>query len=71
MIVCEGFMGNVVLKLLEGITELAADLAKEAYDSKLIWRLGLTMLSKELKKLRNRPIGNNTVEPPFLVLIKW
>ena len=52
VIVCEGFMGNVVLKLLEGITELAADLAKEAYESKLIWKLGLTMLSKELRKLR-------------------
>ena len=52
VIVCEGFMGNVVLKLLEGITELAADLAKDAYQSKLIWRLGLTMLSSELKKLR-------------------
>ena len=52
VIVCEGFMGNVVLKLLEGITELAADLAKEAYDSKLIWKLGLTMLSEELRKLR-------------------
>jgi glycerol-3-phosphate acyltransferase PlsX len=52
VIVCEGFMGNVVLKLLEGITELAADLAKDAYQSKLVWRLGLTMLSSELKKLR-------------------
>ena len=52
VIVCEGFLGNVVLKLLEGITELAADLAKEAYDSKLIWRLGLTMLSKDLQKLK-------------------
>ena len=52
VIVCEGFLGNVVLKLLEGITELAADLAKEAYESKLIWRLGLTMLSNELNKLR-------------------
>ena len=30
VIVCEGFLGNVVLKLLEGITELAADLAKKA-----------------------------------------
>ena len=45
-------MGNVVLKLLEGITELASDLAKDAYQSKLVWRLGLTMLSGELKKLR-------------------
>ena len=52
VIVCEGFLGNVVLKLLEGITELAADLAKEAYESKLIWKLGLTMLSKELHKLK-------------------
>ena len=52
VIVCEGFLGNVVLKLLEGITELAADLAKEAYDSKLLWKLGLTMLSKDLQKLK-------------------
>jgi glycerol-3-phosphate acyltransferase PlsX len=52
VIVCEGYLGNVVLKLLEGVTELAADLAKEAYDSKLIWKLGLTMLSKDLQKLR-------------------
>ena len=40
-----------MLKLLEGITELAADLAKDAYQSKLVWRLGLTMLSSEFKKL--------------------
>ena len=52
VIICEGFLGNVVLKLLEGITELAADLAKDAYDNKLIWRLGLTVLSSELRKLR-------------------
>ena len=52
VIVCEGFMGNVVLKLLEGITELVADLAQDAYERKWVWRVGLTMLSKELQKLK-------------------
>ena len=52
MIICEGFLGNVVLKLLEGITELVSDLAQDAYDKKWIWKVGLTMLSKELQKLK-------------------
>lgn len=52
VIICEGFLGNVVLKLLEGITELVSDLAQDAYDKKWIWKVGLTMLSKELQKLK-------------------
>lgn len=52
VIICEGFLGNVVLKLLEGITELVSDLAKEAYDKKWVWKVGLTMLSGELRKLK-------------------
>ena len=52
VIICEGFLGNVVLKLLEGITELVSDLAQDAYEKKWIWKVGLTMLSKELRKLK-------------------
>lgn len=52
VIICEGFLGNVVLKLLEGITELASDLARDAYDKKWVWKVGLTMLSGELRKLK-------------------
>ena len=29
--VCDGFLGNVVLKMLEGVTEVVTDPAKDAY----------------------------------------
>lgn len=52
VIVCEGFLGNVVLKMLEGVSEVVADLAKDAYARKFLWRMGLTMLSKGLRQIR-------------------
>lgn len=52
VIVCEGFLGNVVLKMLEGVSEVVADLAKEAYNSKIVWRLGLTLLSEGIRQVR-------------------
>jgi phosphate acyltransferase len=53
VIVCEGFLGNVALKMLEGVSEVASALAKDAYARKFLWRLGLTILSKELHQLRS------------------
>jgi phosphate acyltransferase len=52
VIVCDGFLGNVVLKMLEGVSEVVADLAKDAYARKFLWRLGLTMLSQGIRQLR-------------------
>ena len=52
VVVCDGFLGNVVLKMLEGVSEVVSDLAKDAYESKFVWRVGLTMLSKRLHQLR-------------------
>jgi len=52
VVVCEGFLGNVVLKMLEGVSEVVADLAKDAYARKFLWRLGLTMLSEGIRQLR-------------------
>ncbi len=54
VVVCDGFLGNVVLKMLEGVGEVVRDIAKQAYKSNLQWRLGLSMLSggiRELKKM--------------------
>jgi glycerol-3-phosphate acyltransferase PlsX len=53
VIVCEGFLGNVVLKMLEGVSDVVTDLAKDAYARKFLWRLGLTMLSQGLRQLRS------------------
>jgi glycerol-3-phosphate acyltransferase PlsX len=52
VIVCSGFLGNVVLKMLEGVSEVVLDLAKDAYASSLMSKLGLTMLAPGLKQLK-------------------
>ena len=52
VIVCDGFLGNVVLKMLEGVSEVVKDVAKEASGRKLQWRMGLAMLGGGLRQLR-------------------
>jgi glycerol-3-phosphate acyltransferase PlsX len=53
VVVCEGFIGNIVLKMLEGVSEVARDLAKHAYAEKLRYKLALGMLSSGIRKLRD------------------
>ncbi len=52
VIVCDGFLGNVVLKMLEGISDVFIDIAREASSRSLQWRIGLSMLGGGLKELR-------------------
>ncbi|MCB9674638.1 MAG: phosphate acyltransferase PlsX [Alphaproteobacteria bacterium] len=52
VIVCDGFLGNVVLKMLEGVSEVFRDIAKQASGRKLQWKMGLAMLGGGLKRLR-------------------
>jgi len=52
VVVCEGFLGNVVLKMLEGVSEVVADIAKDAYARKFLWKMGLTMLSEGIRQIR-------------------
>ena len=54
VIVCDGFLGNVVLKMIEGMSEIARDLARGAAESSLQARIGLSMLGPELRQLRAR-----------------
>jgi glycerol-3-phosphate acyltransferase PlsX len=53
VIICDGFVGNVVLKMLEGVHETVVELAKYAYKEKLRWRAGLAMLSSGIQKLKD------------------
>ncbi len=53
VVVCNGFVGNVVLKMLEGVSETVVRLASYAYKEKLMWRAGLAMLSGGIDKLKN------------------
>jgi len=54
VVVTEGFMGNVVLKMLEGVAEVVKDTGKYAFNKKLSWKIAMALLSPGLKKLRRR-----------------
>jgi glycerol-3-phosphate acyltransferase PlsX len=52
VIVCEGLLGNVALKLIEGVSEVFTDIASLAAERRLAWRLGLRLLSRGIERLR-------------------
>lgn len=54
VIVTEGFVGNVALKALEGLAELAIDTGKRIWKKNMISKIGITMLSPVLKKIKRR-----------------
>ncbi|TXD34196.1 phosphate acyltransferase PlsX [Lujinxingia vulgaris] len=52
VVVCEGFVGDVAIKILEGVSEAAFDLARSAYHERVAWRMGLKLLSGGLQKIK-------------------
>ncbi len=52
VVVTGGFVGNVVLKMLEGVAEAVLDLAKYAQKERVKWRAGLFMLSSGIDKIK-------------------
>lgn len=52
VVVTDGFTGNIVLKMIEGISETVLDMARSAYERKLAWRAGLWMLRGGISKLK-------------------
>ncbi len=54
IIVCEGFVGNVVLKLLEGVAEVVKDTGKYAFKKKFTWKIGLALLRQGVHKLKTK-----------------
>lgn len=53
VIVCSGFEGNIVLKMLEGVSETVMRLAKYAYKTSFAWKLGLFMLKGAISQLKD------------------
>jgi glycerol-3-phosphate acyltransferase PlsX len=49
VIVCEGLLGSVVLKFIEGITDVVNDVASNAVKQRWVWRLGMRLLSRGLR----------------------
>jgi len=54
IIITEGFVGNVVLKMLEGVAEVVKDMGKFAFSHKLSWKIGLALLSSGVKRLKKK-----------------
>jgi len=52
VIVCEGMLGNIVIKLSEGITETILALGKFAYKRTFAYRVALSILYPGIKKLK-------------------
>jgi phosphate acyltransferase len=53
VIVTSGFVGNVVLKMLEGVSETVMRLARYAHKERLTWRLGLLALGSAINQLKS------------------
>ena len=53
VIVCSGFVGNVVVKMLEGVAGTVTNLARYAYKENLLWRGGLALLSGGIRRLKD------------------
>lgn len=66
VIVCEGFVGNVVLKMAEGLSEIFTNLGSWAFKQSLMWRMGLVLLSGGLKQLKNVTDYREYGGAPFL-----
>ena len=66
VIVCEGFVGNVVLKMAEGMSEVFTNLGKWAFRESLMWRIGLMFLSGGLNQLKSVTDYREYGGAPFL-----
>ena len=52
VIVCDGFLGNVVLKMLEGVWEVFEDITEDASSRRWKWKVGMSMLKSGLRRLK-------------------
>ena len=50
-VVCDGFVGNVLLKVAEGVAEAVMGTIRSAIDEKLIYKLGAALCKPALKKV--------------------
>jgi glycerol-3-phosphate acyltransferase PlsX len=53
VIVCEGLLGNAVLKLVEGVGEVFMNATNKAARHHLRWRMGLMLLGEALQRVRD------------------
>jgi len=54
VVVCDGFTGNIILKMMEGVTATIFDLLRASFKSDIKSLLGALMLKSSLRKLKKR-----------------
>jgi len=54
VIVTDGFVGNVALKMMEGVGDLLKQTGKYAFKKKLSWKIGLAFLASGVKRLKQK-----------------
>lgn len=52
VVITEGYVGNIAMKLMEGMAETMAHLGKYAYKHRFVWMLGMMALSSGIKELK-------------------
>lgn len=52
VIVCDGFTGNITLKMFEGMAEVVMDFARYAYQRRFTWRLGMWFLQSGIRRIK-------------------
>ena len=52
VIVCDGFTGNITLKMIEGMADSVRNLARYAYRRRLSWKLAMWLLSNGINQLK-------------------
>lgn len=52
VVVTGGFVGNIVLKMLEGVADTVMNLGRYAFKKSIVYKAGLTLLSPAVKELR-------------------
>lgn len=52
VIVCDGFTGNITIKMLEGVYETVMNLARYAYRSRVSWKIAMMLLAGGIKQLK-------------------
>ena len=54
VIICEGMIGNIVLKALEGAAELGIETGKRIWKKSLMAKIGISLMAPMLKKVKKR-----------------
>jgi phosphate acyltransferase len=66
VVVCDGFVGNVVLKVGEGVVELLKGMVKQELDAKPLLKLPAALLAPVVREIRRRTDYSETGGAPLL-----